>query len=47
MMISSGWDPSVSQGTDNWMLPILAIFIAPMELSAHALLTRTVARVWR
>jgi peroxiredoxin len=27
MMISSGWDPSVSQGTDNWMLPILAIFI--------------------
>lgn len=27
MMISSGWDPSVSQGTDNWMLPIPATFI--------------------
>jgi peroxiredoxin len=27
MMISSGSDPSVSQGTDNWMLPIPATFI--------------------
>jgi peroxiredoxin len=27
MMISSGWDPSVSQGTENWMLPIPATFI--------------------
>jgi peroxiredoxin len=27
MMVSSGWDPSVSQGTDNWMLPIPATFI--------------------
>jgi peroxiredoxin len=27
MMLSSGWDPSVSQGTDNWMLPIPATFI--------------------
>ena len=27
MMISSGWDPAVSQGTDNWMLPIPATFI--------------------
>jgi peroxiredoxin len=26
-MISSGWDPSVSQGTDNWALPIPATFI--------------------
>jgi peroxiredoxin len=27
MMLRSGWDPSVSQGTDNWMLPIPATFI--------------------
>jgi peroxiredoxin len=27
MMVSSGWDPAVSQGTDNWMLPIPATFI--------------------
>ena len=27
MMLSSGWDPSVSQGTDNWMLPIPATFV--------------------
>lgn len=27
LMASSGWDPSVSQGTDNWMLPIPATFI--------------------
>ena len=27
MMVSSGSDPSVSQGTDNWMLPIPATFI--------------------
>jgi peroxiredoxin len=27
MMINSGWDPSVSQGADNWMLPIPATFI--------------------
>ena len=27
MMVSSGWDPSMSQGTDNWMLPIPATFI--------------------
>jgi len=27
MMVSSGWNPSVSQGTDNWMLPIPATFI--------------------
>jgi len=26
-MISSGWDPSVSQATSNWMLPIPATFI--------------------
>jgi peroxiredoxin len=27
LMVSSGWDPSVSQGVDNWMLPIPATFI--------------------
>ena len=27
LMTSSGWDPSVSQGTENWMLPIPATFI--------------------
>jgi peroxiredoxin len=27
MMVSSGWDPSVSQGTDRWTLPIPATFI--------------------
>jgi peroxiredoxin len=27
MMVHSGWDPSVSQGTDNWMLPIPATFV--------------------
>lgn len=27
MMVSSGWDPAVSQGTENWMLPIPATFI--------------------
>jgi peroxiredoxin len=27
MMVSSGFDPSVSQGTDDWMVPIPATFI--------------------
>jgi peroxiredoxin len=27
MMVTSGWNPSVSQGTDNWMLPIPATFV--------------------
>lgn len=27
LMTSSGWDPSVSQGTADWMLPIPATFI--------------------
>jgi peroxiredoxin len=27
IMINSGWDPSVSQGTDKWLLPIPAAFI--------------------
>jgi peroxiredoxin len=27
MMVSSGWNPAVSQGTDDWMLPIPATFI--------------------
>jgi len=31
LMTSSGWDPAVSQGTDNWMLPIPATFIVNTE----------------
>jgi peroxiredoxin len=27
LMVSAGWDPSVSQGTDNWALPIPATFV--------------------
>jgi peroxiredoxin len=27
LMVTAGWDPSVSQGTDNWALPIPATFI--------------------
>ena len=27
LMTSSGWDPAVSQGTENWMLPIPATFV--------------------
>lgn len=27
LMTSSGWDPAVSQGTENWVLPIPATFI--------------------
>jgi peroxiredoxin len=36
MMVSSGWDPSVSQGTDNWMLPIPATFIIGTDGIVHA-----------
>jgi peroxiredoxin len=36
MMVSSGWDPSVSQGTDNWMLPITATFIVGTDGIVHA-----------
>src|SRR3546814_19864526 len=36
MMVSSGWDPSVSQGTDNWTLPIPATFIVGTEGVVHA-----------
>ena len=27
LMISSGWNPAVSQGTENWVLPIPATFV--------------------
>jgi len=27
LMEGAGWDPAVSQGTDNWMLPIPATFV--------------------
>ena len=36
MMVSSGWDPSVSQGTENWMLPIPATFIVGTDGIVHA-----------
>jgi peroxiredoxin len=36
MMVTSGWDPSVSQGTDNWMLPIPATFIVGTDGIVHA-----------
>lgn len=36
MMSRSGWDPSVSQGTDNWMLPIPATFIIGTDGIVHA-----------
>jgi peroxiredoxin len=36
MMVSSGWDPSVSQGTENWMLPIPATFIVGTDGIIHA-----------
>jgi len=36
MMVSSGWDPSVSQGTDNWTLPIPATFIVGTDGIVHA-----------
>src|SRR3546814_8254652 len=36
MMVNSGWDPSVSQHTDNWTLPIPATFIVGNDGSVHA-----------
>jgi peroxiredoxin len=36
LMGISGWDPSVSQGTDNWMLPIPATFIIGTDGIVHA-----------
>jgi peroxiredoxin len=36
LMVSSGWDPAVSQGTDNWMLPIPATFIVGTDGIVHA-----------
>jgi peroxiredoxin len=31
LMVKSGCDPSVTQGTDNWMLPIPATFIVSTD----------------
>ncbi len=31
MMVGSGWDPSVSQGTNDWALPIPATFIVATD----------------
>jgi peroxiredoxin len=36
VMVGSGWDPSLSQGTDNWMLPIPATFIVGTDGIVHA-----------
>jgi peroxiredoxin len=36
MMVSSGWDPSVSQGTDSWMLPIPATFVVGTDGIVHS-----------
>jgi peroxiredoxin len=36
MMVSSGWDPSVSQGTDDWALPIPATFVVGTDGIVHA-----------
>lgn len=36
LMTSSGWDPSVSQGTDNWLLPIPATFVVGTDGIVHA-----------
>jgi peroxiredoxin len=36
MMVSSGWDPSVSQGTDDWTLPTPATFIVSTDGIVHA-----------
>ena len=35
ILVGSGWDRAVSQGTDNWMLPILATFIVGSD-KGHA-----------
>src|SRR3546814_15964282 len=36
MMVNSGWDPSVSQGTDNWTLPIPATLIVGTDGIVYA-----------
>jgi peroxiredoxin len=36
VMVGSGWDPSLSQGTDNWMLPLPATFIVGTDGIVHA-----------
>jgi peroxiredoxin len=36
MMVSCGWDPSVSQGTNDWTLPIPATFIVGTDRIVHA-----------
>jgi peroxiredoxin len=36
MMVCAGWDPSVSQGTDDWTLPIPATFIVGTDGMIHA-----------
>ena len=35
MMVSAGWDPSETQGTEDWMLPIPATFIIGTDGIVH------------
>jgi peroxiredoxin len=46
MMVSSGWDPAVSQGTDNWMLPIPATFIVGTDGIVRARFVDPDYRMW-
>jgi len=43
-MISCGWDPAVSQGTENWVLPIPATFIVGTDGIVTALFDNGVTR---
>jgi hypothetical protein len=36
VMVNSGWDPSVSQGSDNWTLPIPATSSSATDGIVHA-----------
>jgi peroxiredoxin len=36
MMVSAGWDPSATQGTEDWMLPIPATFVVGTDGIVHA-----------
>jgi peroxiredoxin len=36
LMLKSGWDPAISQGSDTWLLPIPATFIVGTDGIVHA-----------
>jgi hypothetical protein len=47
MMLGQGFDPSMSQGTENWMLPIPATFVVGTTgPCTRALSIRTIGRAW-